>query len=232
MSHQDALNQSDPSYQSGQRRLSYAEYAKHFDQMCELLNPKICDLGAGTGNYICAMSDVLPNARYVHVDMDKNMNDRARMKYKEKSLSDIEIIEDYIERVEFPEGEFDLVVCVNALNTTAPQLPVLRQMRKSLGPNGTLFLIDFGRKQRVLDWGWYILTNTLRTHGMARYIKAILENREAVKQNRHARKDQKSGLMWTHTLQEFSDLVTQAGFKITTAKTCYRGYCDLVVARK
>lgn len=253
MSYLDALNQSNSSHKGSQRQLSYAEYAKHFDQMCELLpvyqdnidhllelipqlelpdNPKICDLGAGTGNYICAMSDILPNASYVHVDMDKNMNDRAMIKYKNKGLSNVEVIENYIERVELPEGEFDLVVSVNALNTTAPQLPVLRRMRKCLRPNGTLFLIDFGRKQRVLDWGWYILTNTLRKHGVARYVRAIMENREALKQNRHARKDQTNGLMWTHTLEEFSDLVTQAGFDITTAKTCYRGYCDLVVAKR
>lgn len=253
MSHPKALNRPHLDNQKDRRQLSYAEYAKHFDQMCELLpvyqdnidylldlvpklelpdNPKICDLGAGTGNYICALSDVLPNARYVHVDMDSNMNNRARKKYQERGLFNVEIVEDYIERINFPEGEFDLIVCVNALNTAPPQLPVLRRMRRCLRTDGTLFLIDFGRKQRVLDWGWYILTNTLRTHGMTKYIKAILENREALKQNRHAKKDQANGLMWTHTLKEFSALVTQAGFDIKTARTCYRGYCDLVVAKK
>jgi ubiquinone/menaquinone biosynthesis C-methylase UbiE len=253
MSQQSSSERTNFGQPDAQRHLSYAEYANHFDQMCELLpvyqenieylvkliptlnlpeNPTICDLGAGTGNYICALSDTLPKAKYVHVDLDTNMNSFAEQKYRTKGLIDVEIVEDYIERVEFPEGTFDLIICVNALNTAAPQLAVLRQARRWLRPNGTMFIIDFGRKQRVLDWGWYIFTNTLRNHGVLRYIKAVVENREAVKQNRHAARDQKNGLMWTHTLREFKALVTQAGFSITTAKTCYRGYCDLVVATK
>lgn len=234
------------------RSLSYSQYAKQFDQMCELLpvyqdnidyliellpeidlpeNAQICDLGAGTGNFICALAEVIPSARFTHVDMDPEMNARAESKYQGIPAANVEIIEDYIERVELPDNYFDLIICVNALNTAPPQLPVLRQMRRWLRPNGTLFLIDFGRKQRVLDWGWYIFRNTIKRHGINRYLRALVENREALRQNRLAARDQDRGVMWQHSLAEFQDLVNKAGFRIEKSGTCYRDYCDMVVAK-
>lgn len=233
--------------------LEYGQYATQFDKMCELIpvyqenidflidllpklslpeNANICDLGAGTGNFVCAMAEVMPSASFIHVDSDPVMNAYAREKYSRKGIQNVEVIEDYIQRARFRDREFDLIVCVNALNTAAPQLPVLRQIGRWLKTSGTLFLIDFGRKQRVLDWGWYILRNTLKRYGVSRYMRALIENREAIRQNRRASKDQANGSMWTHSMEEFQALVVEAGFRIEDSKTCYRGYCDLVVATR
>lgn len=238
---------------SHKRQLSYDEYALHYDRLCDLLpvyqdnigslldilpklnlpdDARICDLGAGTGNYILALSDVLPDANYVHVDMNSNMNNLAKQKYELAGVRNVQMVEEFIERAEFPDEHFDLVICVNALNTASPQLPVLRKMSKWLKPNASLFLIDFGRKQRVLDWGWYIFSSAIKAGNLNSYLKALMKNREFIKQNRLAAKDQSNGVMWTHTLEEFSDLVGKAGFSIEESATCYRGYCDLVLARK
>ena len=234
------------------RQLSYSDYASHYDQMCALLpvyqdnidfllgilpqlelpqHPRICDLGAGTGNYVAALAKKLPDASFVHVDMNASMNAHARQKYEENDVSSVRIVEEYIERVDFPEAEFDLVICINALNTASPQLPVLQKVKRWLKPDAKLFLIDFGRKQRVLDWGWYIFRTAVKSGGLGNYVKALTNNREAIRQNRLAAKDQSRGVMWTHTLSEFQDLVSQAGFDIDIATTCYRGYCDMIVGR-
>jgi ubiquinone/menaquinone biosynthesis C-methylase UbiE len=212
-------------------------YQENIDYLLSILpqlqlpqNPKICDLGAGTGNYITALANKLPNANFVHLDMNKTMNAYARQKYLENRISSVRVIEDYIERVEFPDDEFDLVICINALNTASPQLPVLQKVKRWLKPDARLFLIDFGRKQRVLDWGWYILKSALKRGTLNAYIKALSSNREAIKQNRLAARDQSRGYMWTHTLSEFQNLVSEAGFDIDVARTCYRGYCDMIVA--
>jgi len=233
------------------RLLQYQKYAPQFDEMCELVpayqenigfllellpeldlveDAKICDLGAGTGNFICALADKMPNAHYTHLDMDPVMNSHAALKYQQRGLARYQIIEAPIQTASFETHQFDLIICVNALNTAPPQLPVLRLIRSWLHPKGTFFLIDFGRQQRVFDWTWYMFRNTYTSHGLGRVFKALWNNREAIRQNRRAREDQKAGRMWTHTTSELCELVIEAGFKIKRSQTCYRGYCDLVVA--
>jgi ubiquinone/menaquinone biosynthesis C-methylase UbiE len=233
--------------------LQYQKYATQFDEMCELVpayqenidlllkvisdldlpeRPRICDLGAGTGNFVCAMAELLPNAHFTHLDSDMTMNAYAASKYQKHGIANWEIVESYIQTASFAENSFDLIVCVNALNTAPPQLPVLRMIRRWLNDDGTLFLIDFGRPQKTLDWTWYMFKHTYKTHGIGRVFKALWNNREAIRQNRRARQDQKAGRMWLHSTEEFGNIVAKAGYSVDELGTCYRNYSDLVIARK
>lgn len=250
---QQALHKRVVRAKSNERLLEYAKYAPQFDEMCELVpayqenidlllnllphlsladDARICDLGAGTGNFICAVSDLMPNARFTHLDMDSGMNEYARLKYEQRRLSNYEIIESHIQTAEFESNAFDLLICVNALNTAPPQLPVLRMMFSWLKPGATMFLIDFGRQQKVVDWTWYMFKHTFARHGLGRVFRALWNNREAIRQNRRAREDQKAGRMWLHTTEELRRHVELAGFEVDVSQTCYRGFSDLVVAHK
>jgi ubiquinone/menaquinone biosynthesis C-methylase UbiE len=239
--------------EKGGRRLDYNKYAPQFDRMCAItpayqeiidllleslplfkLDPRssICDLGAGTGNFTLALADSFPEASYTHLDMDEKMNAYARHKYEQVGLSNVRIVEEQIQRAQFEAQSFDLVVCVNALNTAPPQLQVLSMIHKWLKPGGHLFLIDFGREQRVVDWTWYIVKHLYRTQGVGQVLKSFWENREAIRQNRRARLDQKDGLMWTHSTEELGRVVEEAGFRVSKLQSCYRDYSDLVIAEK
>lgn len=236
-----------------ERLLDYNRYAPQFDRMCQITPvyqdnidllleflptfqlPKdaaICDLGAGTGNFVLAMADQLPDAQYTHLDFDETMNRHARFKYEQAGVRNYEILHEHIQRATFQEESFDLIVCVNALNTAPPQLPVLNMVNRWLKPNGHFFLIDFGREQRVVDWTWYIVKHLYKTEGVGQVFRSFWENREAIRQNRRARLDQKSGLMWTHSTEELAELTTRAGFTVDHVQTCYREYSDLVISRK
>ena len=233
------------------RSLEYSKYARQYDSMCELIpayqenidfltsrlasfelpgSPRVLDLGAGTGNYIAALHQHLPNASFVHLDADERMNEFARRKYDELPRANVEIVQDYMQRASFTEQEFDLVVSVNALNTAFPQTLMLRRMCSWLKRSGTLFLIDFGRRQRTFDWSWYIFSNTVKRYGLKKFVSALVENREGIAQNRKATKDQDSGLMWLHSHDQFLSAVQSAGFLVRESDVCYRGYCDRVVA--
>ncbi len=236
-----------------ERRLEYSAYADQFDSMCELIPayqenidylldivgrlelpeaPKVLDLGAGTGNFVLALHDLVPSADFVHLDSDPAMNRVAKSKYKEKGIEKVEIVEEFMQRATFEEDEFDLIVCVNSLNTAPPQDLVLKLINTWLKPDGKLYLIDFGRRQRLVDWTWYIFSNTVRRFGPMRFFSAFYENRQGLRQNRNATKDQDKGLMWLHTHEEFEKIVTSAGLVIEVSTTCYRDYCDLIVAHK
>lgn len=233
--------------------MDWNAYAEHYDLMCDLnpsyqdnllslakrlaswslpANAEICDLGAGTGNYINLMSKMLPDARFTHVDFDKKMNDVAKQKYSIAQIENVNIVKDYAQRVNFHEQSFDLVVCVNALYAISPQKQVLKKVHSWLKPSGTFFVIDFGRKQRVLDWTFYLFRESLKNHRVGTYVKALVEGREVIRQNRRSTRGQRTGRYWMHSTADFGNVLAECGFEIEELFECYRGYSDLAVCRK
>ena len=130
-----------------------------------------------------------------------------------------------------PERSFDLIVCVNALNNAPPAYPMLVRLEKWLRNGGYFFLIDFGRKLDMTDWGSYLIKESLKTRGVLGTFSLLKKTRKAITSNSAGRSDQVSGSLWTHTTDELVSLVTKAGFSIDHSDTCYRGYADLLVCR-
>ena len=195
-------------------------------------NARICDLGAGTGNYITALSKVRPNSHFVHVDFDRPMNDIAREKYAANGIADVSIFEDTVQHIDFADESFDLVICVNALYAISPQQSVLEKVKRWLKPDGVFFVIDFGRRNRMLDWSWYILRNLVKDHGLTECAKFLANSVEIIRQNSRGQKNQESGNYWLHTTHEFGRAMSEAGFIVEDLRPCYRDYCDLAVCRK
>ncbi len=233
--------------------MDWAAYAEHYDEMCDLnpsyqhnikvlteyirswnlpSNAEICDLGAGTGNFIRAISRILPNSTFSHVDFDASMNKLARQKYKDSNVKSVSIIEEYAQLVVFESNRFDLIICVNALYAISPQKQVLNNVRSWLKKDGKFFVIDFGRKQNTLDWTWYLFRESIKYHRIGRYARALIEAREVIKQNRRTSKGQASGRYWTHSTSEFANTLVESGFVVEEVFPCYRGYADLAVCRK
>lgn len=233
--------------------MDWDAYAKHYDVLCDLnpvyhenirtllehmdswelpANASVCDIGAGTGNFITAMTQALPTAQYWHVDFDSRMLSIAKKKYESLGLSQVHLVQKSAGQVEFPNDKFDVVLCVNALYAFPDKDAVLRKMHAWLKPTGRLFIIDFGRKQSTLDWTFYIFRESLKSRQIGRYAKALIESREVLKQNRKATKGQESGRYWLHTTQEFGDSLRKAGFTLDELRECYRGYADFAVCRK
>lgn len=232
--------------------MNWNAYARHYDEMCAL-NPAyeenislllerlqrwslpeeavICDIGGGTGNYIAALGERLPKALFTHVDADSRMIDKASEKHSRLGIRGVRYVLARAQDADFPPGSFDLVLSVNALYAISPQEEMLRKMRSWLRPSGRLFLIDFGRKQRTLDWTLYVFRASIRSGRLLRYFRALISAREVLKQNRQTTKGQSTGRYWLHTTSEFASAVESAGFRVEEAFACYRGYCDCVVAK-
>lgn len=233
--------------------MNWDAYAEHYDQMCKfnpsyqenvdiLLNlirtwplpetAKVCDLGAGTGNYIAALSKLRPEAEYFHVDFDEKMNQAALRKYEEEGVKNVHLVTEYVQECEFPEETFDLIMCVNALYAISPQEEILRKAKGWLKPNGRLFLIDFGRKQRTLDWTIYLFRESMKNHQAGEYVRALINSREVLKQNRRTSKGQGTGRYWLHTTSEFGEALKACGLHVDELYACYRGYADLAICSK
>lgn len=234
--------------------MDWDAYATQYDELCEL-NPAyheninmltdylaswgglstgstICDLGAGTGNYIVELNKHYPDAGYWHVDFDLRMNDLAAAKYARAGLKNVSIVHNEIHDVRFEPNSFDLIICINALYAFTPHEQVLRRARSWLKPDGRLFLIDFGRKQSTIDWTVYIFREAMKSHRVGRYARALVESREVLKQNRRATKGQQSGRYWLHSTEQFGAALSKIGFQVHELAGCYRGYADMAICSK
>ncbi len=194
-------------------------------------DPVICDVGAGTGNFICALAQDLPNAKFVHLDADETMNQIAREKYQAAGLSNVEIKHCLASDANFSAGAFDLIICVNALYAIRPRDEFLKKAKQWLKPNGTFFIIDFGRRLDTLSWSLYIIGSVIKEGGLREVVRILRNGLETLRQNRRGSKGQANGLYWLHSTEEFADELTRAGYNIDQLRTCYRGYCDLAVCR-
>jgi len=233
--------------------MNWDAYAEHYDVMCDLNpsyqenidrlvqylqtwdipeHPTVLDLGAGTGNYILALAKKLQTASFVHIDFDKKMNELAERKYKQHGLEAVQVQNQYVQEVEFEPSSFDVIICINALYAISPQTEVLKKIHSWLKPEGRFFVIDFGRKQNILDWTFYVFRESVKRHRLRRYIQVLRDNRELIKQNRQTTKGQDSGRYWLHTTAEFRDTLKSCGFVVDDVFPCYRGYSDLAVCRK
>jgi ubiquinone/menaquinone biosynthesis C-methylase UbiE/c-di-GMP-binding flagellar brake protein YcgR len=233
--------------------VQWAEYAQAYDVMCasnpayqenlslfrDWINslelppsPNICDVGAGTGNYVVELAERYPNAIVTHVDSDPVMNRTAFRKYRARGLSNISFRACLATDAAIDVGSVDLIACVNALYSFPDAERAISAFHSWLRPHGYLFIIDLGRPMDVADWSRYIVRSSLRNVGFAKTLRAFAKGRKAIGQNRRIRREQDRGVYWLHTGGQLRSVLEAVGFKVTTLATCYRDVCDLAICRK
>lgn len=196
-------------------------------------SPRVCDFGAGTGVYIDYLANRNPSWKFTHVDSNQGMTKVAKAKYARLRSGQVAIVDDAAQTAKFPRDSFDAVVCVNALYAMSPQNRVIRKIFECLKPNGVLVCIDFGRKQKPLDWlGEFVRLITSREIDLSTAFQTLGVASNLLRQAFRGAGGQVSGTYWMHELDEFSRAFEESGFLVEESFVCYRGYCDGVVARK
>ena len=238
---------------SATHKVRWDEYAQAYDVMCSA-NPAyqknlalfrewiadlclppastICDVGAGTGNYVVELARRFPDARVTHLDSDPMMNRMASRKYRLSGIGNVGFASSNATTAHFAPSTLDLIVCVNALYTFAEPSRVLSAFHSWLKPAGYLFVIDLGRPMDVADWSRYIVTSSVTTIGVSATVKAFFKGRKAIGQNRLIRREQELGRYWLHSPTDFNEALIDAGFEIARTQICYRDVCDLAICRK
>ncbi len=219
----DALCDANPAYQE-----NVNIFRERLKNLKIPSRPRVCDLGAGTGNFLIEVGKQFPGAELHHVDWNESMTAIARKKYDREGL-EVVVHERDIRDVDFPQGTFDLVVCVNAIYAMPEPDIVLRNLRNWTNIGGFLYVIDFGRQVQLIDWAYYILKNRVKELGLRNAIRWYRDNAENLKQNRKGAKAQTDGSYWLHSNEEFATRLQGAGWEIELLETCYRDCCDLAV---
>lgn len=108
---------------------------------------KVLDLGSGTGNYSIWLAK---KGLYVTgVDQSKGMMNIAKKKVEEDNLS-IDWIEADATQLPFPDGSFDIVISVTAIEFMDDIKGVLMEAKRVLNTNGRLII---GVLTKNSPWG-------------------------------------------------------------------------------
>lgn len=192
---------------------------------------RICDLGAGTGIYIKAMSEVLPLATFTHVDRSTDMSSYAAKRYIDANL-DVNVIDSAVENLDFEPASLDIITAINVIYTLPEPQRRLEDIYNWLKPGGYFFAIDFGRRQDAADWTKYLLKELLMREGAIGALRAIPSVLNLILRQREGAAAQDEGSYWIHSTNEFEASLEAVGFHVERAEACYRGYSDLAICQK
>lgn len=223
----DFLLANNPAYQQLIDRLRRA--VQDYDRTETL---QVLDLGAGTGNFGLLLAELLPGAAVHLVEPDPAMLAQARAKARERGLTNVTFHGCAVDEFSAAPGAFDWICAVHALYTFPAPRRVIAAIADWLGPGGHCFLCDLGRPMRVGDWGLYLARQLISRHGPVQGTRLLWQARKLGTHNRQIAAEQRRGRYWTHTHDEFLGAVSGVGLDIAEHAVVYRGYSDLVVARR
>jgi ubiquinone/menaquinone biosynthesis C-methylase UbiE len=96
------------------------------------------DIGCGTGALLQMVQEKKKDARLFGVDLSEKMIQVAKAKLGEKA--DLRVSDS--EKLPFPNGAFDLVMCTFSFHHYPNPGAVLSEVRRVLAPGGRLILVD------------------------------------------------------------------------------------------
>jgi ubiquinone/menaquinone biosynthesis C-methylase UbiE len=107
----------------------------------------VADVGAGSG-YITLRLAVLvgPAGKVYANDLQPQMLQIIREKAQRERLTNIEIVQGTETSTGLPDGAIDLVLLVDVYHELRQPQPMLRSIRRSLKPGGTLILVEYRKE--------------------------------------------------------------------------------------
>ncbi len=223
----DLMTQVTPAYQALLTRFS--EEARRWSLAD---GATILEIGAGTGNFALAAARTFPRATVLHTEPEKGMQKRAIEKAAEAGISNMKFVSASADDVPLSDEAFDAAILVHVLYTLPDPISFLEKLHKGLRPGAVVFACDFGRVMNVADWRRYLWKELIQRNGYVSAAKTMWRARGVFRSNEEVTKAQKAGRYWTHSGAEFAEAFRNAGFAVGHQETTYRGYSDLLIARK
>jgi ubiquinone/menaquinone biosynthesis C-methylase UbiE len=228
--------------------LQLQPYQELLSTVANALNPEendcILDAGCGTGNLLYRLSLLKENVQFFGADLSLEMLTRASSKcagfgvdLTRTSLNEI---------LPYNDASFTKVSSVNVLYAVADPSFTLRELWRISKPNATLVLVT---PRKEYDNGLVLKAHAMSNEDDAYWkdLHASTEReerlvREAVKDDnivemmllvaRYNRFISKTATFHFLTEGEFTALVSQSGFAVTSLQSVYADQCMMVIAQK
>ena len=119
-------------------------FAEHAARLVGDGQVSIVDLGCGPCGIAILMAELLPNARFVCVDLAGSMLELAQVKLARLGLSErVTLLHADVKATGLPAGSFDLVMSNSTMHHLPEPIKLLREMKRLVAPKGAW--ICFGR---------------------------------------------------------------------------------------
>lgn len=161
-------------------------------------NPTCLDVACGTGISTFELMKKCGNkGKFYGVDISRNMIRAAENIASKKDLLNVEFRYGDVERIDFPDAYFDLVLCNMSLHFFPNKLKALKEISRVLKPGGQWAFTYAGKpnRQEILT----IAHNVVAGHPDLQGLHAALLDTEN----------------WPVSLEESFDLLESAGLKIS-----------------
>jgi tRNA (cmo5U34)-methyltransferase len=106
----------------------------------------VLDVGCGAGNYTLKLLERLPNLDATLIDLSQPMLDRAKERVGPATAGRITTIKGDIRGVEFPDGQFDIILAaavLHHLRADKEWRDVFAAFHRMLRPGGSVWIFDF-----------------------------------------------------------------------------------------
>jgi len=103
----------------------------------------VLDVATGTGATAMALAGALPDGRVTGIDFSEKMLDRARRKFADLGLANIELREMDMQRISFPDKYFDAATCAFALFFIEDMKEQLRHIAAKVRKDGKVAITSF-----------------------------------------------------------------------------------------
>ena len=111
---------------------------------------RVLDVGCGTGaSALPAAARVGPTGTVIGIDLADRLLEIARQKAASRNLGNAEFHFGDMERLSYPDGHFNAVICVFAIFFVPDMAKQLRELWRMLGPDGQLAITTWG--PRVME---------------------------------------------------------------------------------
>lgn len=108
------------------------------------IGARVLDVATGTGIVALASSEIVGRiGNVVGIDLSPDMLAVARQKAAAAGIENIEFREGDAEKLDFPDGSFDAVLCASSLFFIPDMLAVLKEARRVLARNGCVEFNSF-----------------------------------------------------------------------------------------
>jgi phospholipid N-methyltransferase len=200
-------------------------------------NPKICELGSGTGNFtIEVLSKIFKNEEVLSLENEKMFFDYQKKKIENEKIENIQLIlKDIRDKNFLSNKKQDLFLMIHVLNffSKEDRNKIMTNIISSMNSGGYLIISDIGRQIELNDWLDEVYTEIISKQGFQKAIDFHNNTNNARSANITAIEKQKNGESYMHTLDEFIEYIESYGLKVIYSRDdLYRKIDDFIIAQK